>query len=72
MFEEIALEEDKLFTSYLNFCTFTFMLQKEVGENGVTPLPLTTHFFPSLSEDISFEDDVTVILLLGIYFIARR
>jgi hypothetical protein len=32
------------------------------GRSGVRPLPLTTTLFPSWSVDISFKDDVTVIL----------
>jgi hypothetical protein len=35
------------------------------GVGGVTPFPLITTLFPSRSVDISYKDDVTVILLLG-------
>jgi hypothetical protein len=37
-----------------------------VRAGGVTPSPLTITLFSSRSVDISFEDDVPVILLLGI------
>jgi hypothetical protein len=42
--------------------------RKGWGAGGVTPPSLTTTLFSSCSVDISFEDDVTVILLLGVSF----
>jgi hypothetical protein len=55
--------EKKPFTSSLIFMSRS-LLQKGVLVGGVTPLPLTTtlQYFPSLLVNISFEDDVTVIL----------
>jgi hypothetical protein len=38
---------------------------------GVTPPSISPYypFFPDVPSDISFKDDITVILLLGVHFI---
>jgi hypothetical protein len=55
----------KPFTSSLSICH----VERGIGAGGVRPSPLNTTLFPSyIFVDISFEDDVTVILLLGVSF----
>ncbi len=39
--------------------------RKKLAASGVPPPPPPTNLFPSWSVDISFKDDVTVILLIG-------
>jgi hypothetical protein len=42
--------------------------KRALGAVGVTPLPLITTLYPCWSVDISFKDDITGILLLGVPF----
>ncbi len=61
--------EEKMFTSSLNICQDAFYNR----DGGSNVSPLTTilfELFPSWSLDISFKDDVTVILLLAVSFMA--
>jgi hypothetical protein len=60
--------EEKPFTSSLNICPGK-LLHKGVGVGEVTPPPHYHHpVSHPVSVDISFKDDVTVILLLGASF----
>jgi hypothetical protein len=55
-------KKQKPFTSSFNICPEACCKKREAG--GVTPYPATSTLFPSSSVEISFVDDVTVILLL--------
>jgi hypothetical protein len=59
--KQIFEVEEKPFTSSLNSCTST--------EACCSVEPSTSTLFPSKSGDISFKDDVTIILLLGVFFL---
>ncbi len=48
------------------------LLRKGVWTSGVTPPKLTTTLFPIWSGNISFTDDVAVILLLGVSFMLHH
>ncbi len=58
-------QEYNPFTSSLYICP-QFCLQQGRGAGGVNASPLTT-LFPSWFLNISFKDDVTVILLPGVF-----
>ncbi len=64
---QISEMEEKPFRSSVNIYPED-CCREGVGAGGVTPLPLITTLIPSCSVDISFKDDVTVILLLAVSF----
>jgi len=66
LIKQISELEEKPFTSSLNICPETKPLQKGMGAGGVAPFPFNPALFPSCFVNISFKDDVTVILLLGV------
>jgi hypothetical protein len=67
--KQMSEQEDKPLTSSLNIC------QKRALEGGglsIPPSPSPPPYFPAYPLDISFKDDVTVILLLGVFFMKTQ